>query len=154
MPPLTTLIELAVFPPLGLLQPVLDTSGPYATGDHTLVTWTTSGFGIRPAGTYSVWSTYGVVVVPNGAIPSTWGYSIGWDSGGALGNEGNRYYERFAQLVPQHELITGFWISLDHYDVHYVPDFILWPFRIGGGDRLGLHVEPAISVDLYFLALV
>jgi hypothetical protein len=153
MPVLSGIIDTISFPPLGTLNPVLDTGGPYGFGDHVLTTFVTGGAFALPAGTYQVHGTYGVIVVAT-TIPVTWGQSIGFDSGAALGNEGNRYWNRFCQLVPQHELFSGFWASLEYIDVHYVPQLELWPFRLIGGDRLGLHVEPDTAVDLYYLCVL
>lgn len=154
MPDVASIIDTLATPPLGALNPVLDTSGPYAFGDHTLTTFTTTGSMLLPAGTYQVHGTYGVIVVPNGAIPTAWGYRTGYDSGGALGGEGHTYYNRFCQVVPQHQLASGLYLPLDLLDVHSIPWYTLWPFRLVGGDRLGLHVEPAIAVDLYYLCVL
>lgn len=149
----TGVIDLIAFPPLGTLNPVLDTGGPYGFGDYNLTTFTTGGAFALPAGTYQVHGTYGVMVVA-ASTPVTWGFSIGYDSGSALGNEGNIYENRFCQLAPQHQLFSGFYATLDLIDVHTVPLMALWPFRLIGGDRLGLHVEPSVSVDLYYLCVL
>jgi hypothetical protein len=154
MPVDSSVIDAIAFPPLGALAPVLDTGGPYASGDHTLTTFTTTGAFLLPAGTYQVHGTYGLVVVPNGAIPAAWGYDIGYDSGGALGSEGAIYHNRFAQIVPMHQVLTGFYLPLDRLDVHTVPWYTLWPFRLIGGDQLGVHVEPGVAVDLYYLCVL
>jgi hypothetical protein len=154
MPTTTGIIDTLAFPPLGVLNPVLDDSGPYTAGDHSLTTFTTGGAFLLPAGTYQVHGTYGVIVVPNGAIPVTWGHSTGWDSGGALGNEGDIYENRFCQLVPEHQLFSGFFLPLDRFDVFTVPAYLLWPFRLVGGDLLGVHVSPGVAVDLYYLCVL
>jgi hypothetical protein len=154
MPVPTSVIDSIAFPPLGSLNPVLDTNGPYGAGDHTLTTFTTSGAFLLPAGTYQVHGTYGVIVVLNGALPPSWGYDIGYDSGGALGGEGFRYHNRFCQLVPMHQVLSGFYLPLEYFDVHHIPDSILWPFRLIGGDTLGVHVSPGVAVDLFFLCVL
>lgn len=154
MPTVTGVIDALAFPPLGALLPVLDTNGPYAAGDHSLTTFATAGAGALPAGTYQVHGTYGVIVVPNGAIPATWGHTVGFDGGGALGNEGDVYENRFCQLVPEHQVLSGFYLPLELHDVFTVPDYLLWPFRLVGGDLLGVHVSPGVSVDLFFLCLL
>lgn len=154
MPVPVGVIDSIAFPPLGLLNPVLDTGGPYGAGDHTLSTFTTSGAFLLPAGTYQVHGTYGVIVVPNGAIPASWGYSIGYDSGGALGGEGFIYHNRFCQVVPMHQVLSGFYLPLELHDVHTVPSYLLWPFRLIGGDLLGLHVSPGVAVDLFYLCVL
>jgi hypothetical protein len=154
MPNTTGLIDALAFPPLGTLLPVLDTGGPYAAGDHSLTTFTTAGAGLLPAGTYQVHGTYGVIVVPNGAIPVTWGHSTGFDGGGALGNEGDVYENSFCQLVPEHQVLSGFYLPLDRVQINTVPGYMLWPFRLIGGDLLGLHVYPGVSVDLFYLCVL
>lgn len=154
MPQNVSVIDNVSSPPLGLLRPVLDTSGPYGAGAHERATFTTDGTWVLPAGTHDVTGTYGVVVVVNGAIPATWGYEIGFGSGGALGDEGWRYDNRICQVVPLHQLFTGVFIALDYVDVHYIPQAIFWPFRLVGSDRLGLYVSPSIMVDLYYLCIL
>lgn len=147
----TGVIDTLAMPPLGLLQPILDTGGPYYAGNNERDTFTTTGGVLLPAGTYSVTGTYGVVVVVNGAIPVTWGYELGFSSGGAIGSEGVRYDNRICQLVQLHQLFTGVYVATQYLDVHYLPQMMLWPFRLGGGDRLGVYVSPDIAVDLYYL---
>lgn len=154
MPQFTGVIDAIAFPPLGTLQPVLDTGGPYYAGSNERDTFTTNGAFLLPAGTYQVHGTYGVVVVINGSIPITWGYEIGFGSGGAIGDEGWRYDNRICQLVPMHQLFTGVFAPMDYIDVHYLPYMTLWPFRLIGGDRLGLYVSPGIAVDLYYLCVL
>lgn len=154
MPDLTGIIDSLSTPPLGLLQPVLDVGGPYATGDYTLSTFQSLGAPLLTNGTHNVHDTFGVITRPNGAIPLAWGYSIGYDSHGANGFEGYVYYNRFCQLVPQHELLSGFFLPLQVYDVHRITDYMLWPMRLLGSDRLGLHVSPGVSMDLFYLCLL
>lgn len=154
MPVVTGVIDSIAFPPLGLLNPVLDTGGPYSFGDHSLSTFTTGGAFLLPAGTYQVHGTYGVIAVVSGAVPLAWGYDIGYDSGTTIGAEGIRYENRFCQLVPLHQVLSGFYLPVDRLDMHYILDSLLWPFRLVGGDLLGLHVEPGIQIDLYYLCVL
>lgn len=154
MPATQGIIDTIAFPPIGLLNPVLDTGGPYSAGSWTFDTFTTGGAMLLPAGTYQVHGTYGVIAQVNGAIPTPWGFSIGLDSGGALGFEGYRYDNRFCQLVPMHQLLSGVLYPMEIVDVHYSYQMVLWPFRLIGGDRLGLHVSPDISIDLYYLCVL
>lgn len=150
----TGVIDLLAFPPVGSLNPVLDTDGPYAAGDWQLTQFSTTGAFILPAGSYQIHGTYGVIVQPVGAIPPTWGYSLGFDSGGAIGAEGWRYYNRFAQLVVQHQVLGGYYATVDSVEIHTLSQLIIWPFRLIGGDQLGLNVSPGITVDLYYLCLL
>lgn len=154
MPELTSVVDAISFPPLGVLNPVLDSAGPYGAGSHNLTTFTTGGAFALPAGTYQVHGTYGVIAVPSGTVPIVWGLDDGYDSGGALGLEGVRYHNRLCQLVPMHQVLSGFFLPIERLDVHYVPEHLLWPFRLIGGDMLGLWVPPAISIDLYYLCIL
>src|SRR6476661_5596559 len=108
MPVPASAIDILAYPPIGTLNPVLDDNGPYTFGDHTFTTFHTAGAFLLPAGTYQVHGTYGCIVRPNGEIPITWGYRIGYDSGGAVGFEGWEYENRFAQIVVMHQLLSGF----------------------------------------------
>jgi len=147
-------VDALTFPPLGLLNPVLDANGPYASGSHTLTSFTTNGAFLLPAGTYQIHGTYGVLVQPNGAIPVTWGIDYGYDSGGPIGAEGNRYFNRFAQLVAMHQFFSGAFATTEIFEAHRLAETFFWPFRLIGGDQLGLHVTPGVSVDLYFLCIL
>lgn len=150
----TGIIDSLGTPPLGSLNAVLDDTGPFTAGSWSFNTFHTSGAFLLPAGTYQVHGTYGVIVVPNGAIPITWGYTIGFDSGGALGPEGTRYENRLCQVVPMHQILSGALVPIDIVDVFTVPQIITWPFRLIGGDQLGLFVAPGIAVDLYYLCVL
>jgi len=154
MPTSTGIIDSIAFPPIGALNPVLDTGGPYYAGSWTFDTFTTGGAFALPAGTYQVHGTYGVIAQVNGAIPAGWGLSRGLDSGGALGFEGDYYYNRLCQLVPMHQLLTGILWPMDVIDIHRASQMVTWPFRLIGGDRLGLHVSPGIEIDLYYLCVL
>lgn len=154
MPLPTTIIDTVFSAPLGLLNPVLDTGGPYGAGSHERDTFITNGAFLLPAGTYQVHGTYGVIIVVNGAIPPTWGYAEGFRSGGALSDEGVRYDNKFCQVVPLHQALSGAFIPVSYTDVHYIPFLVEWPFRLAGGDRLGLWVSPGIAIDLYYLCIL
>jgi len=151
----TGVSSLIIAPPIATLRPVLDEHGPFAAGNHTLTDFlTTSAHGLLPAGTWGVGGTYGVVVVPNGPIPATWGYRLGYDSGGAIGTEGWFYENRFAQVVVMHEAIGGGFITVQVVDCHQIQTYVPMPFIPVGGDRIGLNVSPVISVDLFFMCLL
>ncbi len=154
MPIPSSVIDVLAFPPLGSLNPVLDDNGPYSFGDHTFTTWHTSGAFALPAGTYQVHGTYGVIVRLNGAPPAPWGVTIGYDSGGAVGFEGFIWEHRFAQLVVMHQLLSGFFTTVDLTDIVTTAQSVFWPFRLIGGDQIGLHVEPGVAVDLYYLCIL
>jgi len=153
MPGATALIDTVASPEIGLLRPILDTGGPYYAGSWTFDTFTTAGAGFLPAGTYPVYRTFGVLVQVNGSIPAGWGYSKGLDSGMALGFEGDWYYNRFCQVVPFRELLSGVLWPLEVNDIHRAADIVRWPFRLVGSSRIGLHVSPGIEIDLYYLCI-
>jgi len=151
----TGVANILVSPPIALLRPVLDENGPYSFGSHTITDFlTTTSHGLLPAGTWPIGGTYGVVVQPNGSIPATWGFDIGYDSGGAIGNEGDIYENRFAQVVIMHQAIGGGFITIEQVDIHQVQQFVPTPFVPVGGDRLGLFVSPGVAVDLFFMCLL
>jgi hypothetical protein len=151
----TGVAQFVVTPPISLLTPVLDENGPYATGDHTITDFlTTVAHGLLPAGTWPIGGTYGVLVQPNGTIPITWGARIGWDSGGATGNEGWIYFNRFAQVVVQHQALSGAFLTIQVEDCRALQTYIPTIFIPLGGDRIGLHVEPDVAVDLFFMCLL
>lgn len=142
-------------PPISATRPILDEAGPYGTGDHNLTTFlTTTAHGLLPAGTWPIGGTYGVIVVPNGAIPTSWGVRIGYDSGGALGQEGYQYDNRFAQLVLLHAAIGGFLVPVIYRDCLHLQEYVAWDLVILAGDQLGVHVSPGVAVDLYYMCLL
>jgi hypothetical protein len=143
-----------ISPPIALLDPVLDENGPYAAGDHTITDFlTTTAHGLLPAGTWPIGGTYGVVIVPT-TIPATWGYDIGYDSGGPIGAEGYVYENRFAQVVIMHGAISGGFITVEVVNCHLVQTFVPTPFIPLGADRFGLNVSPGVAVDVYFMCLL
>lgn len=155
MPQPVGVSSLILSPPIALLTPVLDEDGPFAAGDHTLTDFlTTVSHGLLPAGRWGIGGTYGVLVQPNGAIPATWGYTQGYDSGGAIGIEGWFYFNRFAQVVVMHQSLSGAFITVQVQEAHQIQSYIPTAFIPLGGDRIGLNVSPDIAVDLYFLCLL
>jgi len=155
MPVSQSIVDSLAAPPLAALQPVLDTNGPYSTGDYTLASFTTNGAFLLPAGTYDVGGTYGVIAIVRGAIPAKAGVRFGWTSFPDFFPWGAQYDRRICQLVLQHFLpITGSYITTAVNDVNTLAWTMLWPVLIGSGARLGLHVEPGWSVDLQYLCVL
>lgn len=155
MPLPTGVAQFVVTPPLSLLAPIRDENGPYATGDHTITDFlTTTAHGVLPAGTWPIGGTYGVLVQPSGTIPATWGFDQGYDSHGAVGFEGWRYENRFAQVVVMHQTLAGPFITIQIEEAHYIQTYIPMIFIPLGGDRIGLNVSPSVSVDLFFMCLL
>jgi len=151
----TGVADVLIRPTISVQNAILDENGPYTAGSHTITDFlTTTAHGLLPAGTWPIGGTYGVVVSVNGAIPITWGYSQGYDSGGPVGFEGWRYYNRFAQVVSMHQDLGGAFITIQVEDVHYIQQWIPLIWIPLGGDRLGLHVSPDIAIDLYFMCLL
>lgn len=149
------IIDQIATPPLGTLDIVLDENGPYTFGNYDLDTFvTTVTHGLLPPGTHQVHGTYGVVIQLNGAIPTTWGVKFGYSSLVSSGNEGDIYENRICQAVLMHQLLGGAWVATDVEDVHRVPFLMQWPFRLIGGDLLGLNVSPGVAVDLFYLCVL
>jgi hypothetical protein len=154
MPVPTGVVDALSTPPFVSLNQVLDTSGPYTAGDHTLTQFTTSGAFLLPAGTYGVSGTYGVIVQPT-TIPPQWGFDIGWNDVSFPIASGDEYEPRLAQLCVIHTLpISGARIITQREDIHLVQQLILWPLLIGSAAAIGLHVEPGIVVDLFYMCVL
>src|SRR6266576_4144801 len=149
MPTPVSIIDALSSPPFASLQQVLDTSGPYHAGDHTLTQFTTGGAFILPAGIYGISGTYGVIVVVNGAIPHAAGFTIGWNDAAILAS-GDVYHDRIAQVVLLHTLpITGAKIIYSVSDIVMIDQVVYTPLLVGTPLTLGLHVQPNWSVDLF-----
>jgi hypothetical protein len=138
------LIDYAFSPPLGNLNPHLDTAGPYAGGIHTLPTWTPAGFAPQP-----IADTFGVEVQFNGAIPPHLGLTLGYSDGGVIVTD--VFDLTLVQLVVQHQFLGGAWAVTQLLDIHVLPTFMRWAEALPG--RLGLRVLPGISVDLFYLRI-
>lgn len=154
MPTITDVIDAIATPPLASLQQVLDTTGPYSAGSHTLTQFTTNGAFLLPAGTYGVSGTYGVLVNVNGSIPTAAGRQLGWVDG-AIFASGEVYYDRIAQVVLLHQLpITSAWVITEQHDCFGLSQLFLWPALLGSPAQLGLYVAPNWHVDLYYMCVL
>ena len=146
MPDINTgLIDFFLHPPIGAMGMHLDNYGPYS-GNVQLTSWSST-----PGPVYTplpVSNTFGAVIQLNGAIPAGYGYTLGWYDTLALYSE-DRYDERLVQVVVQHQLLSGSWLSTQVMDVHSFPTFILWDVALPG--RIGLYVAPGLSFDLFYL---
>ena len=155
MPVSTSVGSVIIGPPIALLRPVLDENGPFTAGSHTITDFlTTVAHGVLPAGTWPIGGTYGVLVQPNGVIPTAWGSTVGYDSGGAIGDEGVVFENRFAQVVVMHQAIGGAFVTVLQQDCRLLQTYIPTPFVPLGGDRIGLHVSAGVAVDLFFMCLL
>lgn len=130
-------IDFALHPPLGLLTPHSDSSGPYTGFSNTLTTF---------SGSVPVADTYGVYVTSD-VVPGPWGIYGGWDGPGS--ETGDLFQPRIAQLVVQHQLSTGLWVTTQMEDIVQTGQLVLWAEALPG--RLGLAAEPGCSVQLYYL---
>lgn len=139
MPDVAGLVDFYLHPPLGLLAPHLDTSGPYAAGNHQITQF---------SGSVAVASTYGVLMRMSTLNPAA-GYVDGFVSLDGL-VDGNVYFQQLAQLGVQHQLFGGAWVltQLAAIDNIFMP--VLWNVALPG--RLGLLVAPENAVDLYYLS--
>lgn len=154
MPTVTDIIDTVASPPLASLQQVLDTSGPYAAGDHTLTNFVTNGAFLLPAGTYQVNGTYGVIVQAS-TFPSQAGRTLGWNDAAFPTISGDNYHDRIAQVCLLHTLpITGATIITDTFDAHFTSQLFLWQPLIGAGTRIGLHVFPNWAVELFYMCVL
>lgn len=140
----SSVIESILHPPLGVMGSHLDSNGPYGPGDHELTHW------LNGASSVAVANTYGVIPILHGAIPITWGYTIGFSPSSGI-FDGWFYFNRLCQVVVQHQLVfgTGAWVNTDVVDSHQAAQLILWSEALPG--RIGLHVEPDVAIDLFFL---
>lgn len=155
MPPLVSAIaQLLVHPPLGAMVPALDSGGPYFEGDYTKDHWSTAGGTLVPAGTYAVNATFGVIVNLRTAPPPTWGFNLGWSSHPVLDYSGYTFHNRIAQVILQRQLLTGLLVNVAEMNVHQYMQMAVWDLDVVGTLRFGLHVEPGLQVDLYWLVLL
>jgi len=152
MPQTVSIIDTVLNLPLDALQQVLDTSGPYAAGDHTLTQFTTTGGFVLPAGTYQVHGTYGVIWQANGTFPPEVGVSIGYSDPLAY-PVGDIYEPRLIQVVPQVQLpTTGLWVATDITDGRTLRGLVTWPLHVAN-QRLGIHITPGWAFDLFYLCI-
>lgn len=149
-----SVIDQVLSPPIGSLNPVRDTNGPFTSGVHTFTSFTTDGAFLLPAGTYDIHGTYGLIATPTN-VPTPWGVEQGFDSAGFWSQEGWRMDLRWAQLVIEHQLFSGAFAPVEFRECHYLAEMMLWPFRLIGGDQLGLWVPPGgASVHIDYLCLL
>lgn len=139
------LIDFYLHPPIGRLEPRLDTLGPYS-GNRTISQWSST---LPPVTTPTpVSASYGVIVQLEGALPPDWSFSQGWVSDDGQYEE-SIYYPSIAQLAVQHQFPNGGWVTSQLVDVNRFPMMVTWTESLPG--RLGLLVAPHLSVDLLFL---
>lgn len=154
MPVVQGVVDSLVSPEFATLQYVLDEAGPFPTGDYTRDHFTTSGAFLLPAGDYDIGGTYGAIVAVAGAIPPSAGLRFGWQDALTF-PWGDVYDPRICQIVLQHFLpIPARYVTTLMQDCASLDTLITWPVLIGSGARVGLHVEPGWSVDLYFMCVL
>jgi len=154
MPTITSLIDEAISPPFATLNPVLDSNGPYATGNYNIDSFTTTGAFLLPAGTYDIGGTYGVLVRVATVAPAV-GVRTGWADATGVASGGDEWQRRICQLVLLHWLpIPSLWIPTMVQDLNMFDTLVAWPVLLGSGSRLGLHVDPGWSVELFFMCVL
>jgi hypothetical protein len=142
--PAQGLADFLYHPPLGLLDLFVDTNGPF-TGNQTITDVHVNGSS-RP-----VRQTYGVVVQVSSPIPPEWGYRKGWIS--ADGNsEESEFIPPLGQIVIQHQLRGGAWVTTQSEVVVSFPHMLLWTVSLPG--RVGILTAPNISFDLLYLLVI
>lgn len=120
----------------------LDTAGPYTSGSHTLTTWLPAGGPLA-----NVSDTYGVMAQFNGAIPPKLGLQPGYSDGALI--DADVFESRIAQLVVQHQTLSGAWLITQLVDLFILPFTVRWQEALPG--RIGLFVSPFVAVDLFYL---
>lgn len=146
--PATGLVDLLFHPPLGIVSTALDHFGPYTAGSHELVNfgWDQGVITPRP-----VSQTVGVIAQLNGAIPQGWGFTTGWVSNDGQSDESS-YNPALAQLVTQHRLPNGLWVTTQRVEIDRFPVMLMWEQAAPG--RVGLLVAPHLAFDLIYLIVV
>lgn len=148
-PPLPTgIAELLFHPPISALATARDQFGPYQAGSHELVNWGWDNGVITPR---LVSQTVGVIVQLSGSIPIGWGFRQGWVSNDGQSDESS-YEPPLAQLVTQHQLRDGSWITTQRAIVDGFPRQLLWEVAAPG--RVGLFVAPRLAFDLFYYIVV
>jgi hypothetical protein len=141
MPSVQTLIDFALSPPLGVLNPHLDTNGPYGPGNHSLTQWNDSGVLKNVSDTFGVYANF------NGAIPPKLGLTLGYTDGGLI--VADEFELRLVQIVALHQFLGGAWTISQVESVHVLPITVRWSEALPG--KVGLYVLPGIAVDLFYL---
>lgn len=152
MPAVGSVIDQFLHPPLGILNPVLDTAGPYGPGSSTRSFFTTTGAFLLPAGTYPVSGTYGIIATVHGAIPAPFGFEAGWDDVGYPLTSAIRYDQKLCQINVIHQLLSGVAIITQQFDMHHLSDFMT--FDVALPSVIGIWVNPAMAIDLYYLCIL
>lgn len=154
MPSSVGVIDILTTPPLVSLQQVLDTNGPFGAGDHTISSFHTNGAFLLPSGTYPISGTYGVLVQPS-TFPATAGRLLGWNDASFPTASGDYYLDRIAQLVQLRQFpISGAFLPMEYNDCHHTQDLFLWSAFLQAPDKIGLHVFPNFSVDLFWMCVL
>ena len=134
----TGIIDFALHPPLGLMSPTLGAFGPYSG------TGTITAFGGR-----AVSNTFGVLTAL-AAVAAGYGYTVGWVSEDGNSDE-NIYEDMLGQVVVQHQLLSGAWVTTQLREIRTVKSCILWDVALPG--RLGYYLLPGVTLDLSPLTL-
>lgn len=139
--PLQGLADFLYHPPLGVLRPFVDTNGPFG-GNATITDVNVSG-ATRP-----VRQTYGVIVQVASPIPEGWGFRRGWIAPDGNSEE-SEFIPALGQLVVQHQLLGGAWVTTQVEWVTGFPRLFLWQTALPG--RIGVLTAPNITFDLLYL---
>jgi|SRR5215467_5254187 len=154
MPVSVDVIDTVATPPFASLQQVLDTNGPFGSGDHTISQFHTNGAFLLPTGNYDVGGTYGVIVQAS-TFPSSAGRIFGWNDGAFPTISGDEYLDRIAQVCLLHILpITGAYVISATFDVHLPSQLLTWPLLLGSTAKIGLHVFPGFAVEMFYMCVL
>jgi hypothetical protein len=132
-----SIIDYALYPPIGLQNSFFVTASPFTYGSHTFTVFN----GVTPVAT-----THGLYVTID-SVPLPWGMDDGWQ--GPVSENGDRYVPRVGQVVVQHQLGSGLWVTTQYEDIAYNGQMLQWDVALPG--RIGLFVEPGCQLQLYYL---
>lgn len=140
------IIDSFVRPGFDKLATYRDYLGPY-TGNNTLTQWSETAGPIFTR--WSVSSSFGVVVNPEGPIPTGWGFREGW-SDDATAHVCVQWTPPFGRLYVQTQLANGFYLTTSIVTLDVFPCMVTWVDAPAA--RLGLWVAPNISLELFYLS--
>ena len=143
--PPTGLIDFFLHPPVKLLNPWLDGYGPY-TGNVTLTKFSST---LPPVYTdHPVMDSYGLMLLPNGAIPLNLGFRQGWVSADGQYEE-SIFDEPLGQIVVQHQFLSGAYATTQREWIQTFPFFLWWNNALPA--RIGLLTMPSVAFDFFYL---
>jgi hypothetical protein len=133
-----SLVDYLLAPPLGVLEPVLDTRSPWLEGSHSIST-TYDGTPVA--------DTFGCIIAATG-IPIGWGYDVGYKDV-SEGLDARRFVPFYCQLVTVHRLFDGSPVFSQVVYIDQGISVITWDVALPS--LVGLYLQPGWEIDLYWL---